>query len=75
MITTDAYGMVPRSTFQLLAAANVTPSEWDDILDAYEDITSGEPDFPQVERWVRANTVDGAYQPRWPLDRHAITTA
>lgn len=72
MITSDAYGRVPYRLFKQMSRAKVTPAQWMDILDAYFDVQSSDPDFDQVERWIKKNTVNGVYSPAEPLDIHEV---
>lgn len=73
-VQTDSYGRVPYRLYKKMSRLNVSPSDWDDIADAYELIAQTPINFSQAEKFIDAHTTGGMYQPPWPLDPTNIVT-
>lgn len=60
LITTDAYGRVPRSLLELGRERNVTPAEFDMLRDHFKN------DCTMIAEYIESQTVRGTFKMEWP---------
>lgn len=56
----ESYGDLPVSTLRLVKRANVSPMDFEMLLDKFGRVDTH---FPDVERFIKEHSVDGMYRP------------
>lgn len=60
MLYNEWYGELPKTTLALIKRSNVSPMDYQDLLDKFGRVGTH---FPNVERFIRDHTVNGMYRP------------
>lgn len=70
----ESYGELTLSLLGAIDALNVSPADYDMIVDLYE-MYGRQVDFDQIERFVRAHSKSGMYQAPWPMPAEEVFSA
>lgn len=56
----ECYGELPLSTLRLVRRSNVSPMDWEMLLDKFGRVDTH---FPDVEAFIKEHSVAGMYRP------------
>jgi hypothetical protein len=60
MVFHESYGELPKSTLSLIKRSNVSPMDFEMLLDKFGRVDTH---FPDVEAFIKEHTVNGIYRP------------
>lgn len=67
----ESYGNLPVKTLRLIRKFNVSPADYDDMLDILnpwidgDDSMPGRPDWDAIDEHIASNSETGMYRPRF----------